>query len=104
MQLSLRSFLQNEPMVLVLMEVSSCLKGVVSGDWTEEKFQSNLLVSLARKLFFELVLYVRIGPILNSMNWTLIGLNWTVLLKCFEMTFVVIWCYINKLIELNLVF
>ena len=30
------------------------------------------------------------------MNLTLTGLNWTVSLKCFEMTFVVIWCYTNK--------
>jgi len=34
------------------------------------------------------------------MNWILIGLNWTVSLKCFEMTLVVMWHYINK-IELN---
>jgi len=30
------------------------------------------------------------------MNWTLIGLNWTVSLKCFETIFVVIWRYTNK--------
>ena len=30
------------------------------------------------------------------MNLTLIGLNWTVLLMCLEVTFVVIWHYINK--------
>jgi len=35
-----------------------------------------------------------------TMNWTVIALNWTVLLKCLEMTFVVIWRYINKT-ELN---
>ena len=35
-----------------------------------------------------------------TINWTPIGLNWTILFKCFEMIFVVIWCYINK-IELN---
>jgi len=29
-----------------------------------------------------------------------IGLNWTVSLKRFEVTFVVIWCFINKT-ELN---
>ena len=34
------------------------------------------------------------------MNWTLIGLNWMVSLKCLEMTFVVIWRFIIK-IELN---
>ena len=34
------------------------------------------------------------------MNWTPIGLNWTVLSKCLEMKFVVIWRYINKT-ELN---
>jgi len=34
------------------------------------------------------------------MNWILIGLNWTVLLNCLEMTFVVIWRFINKT-ELN---
>ena len=37
---------------------------------------------------------------MNTMNWTLIGLNWTVLLKFLEMTFVLIWRYINKT-ELN---
>jgi len=31
-----------------------------------------------------------------TMNWTLVGLNWTVSLKSLEMTFVVIWCYLNK--------
>ena len=35
-----------------------------------------------------------------TMNWTPIGLNWTILFKCLEMTFVVIWRYINKT-ELN---
>jgi len=35
-----------------------------------------------------------------TVNWILIGLNWTVSLKCPEMTFVVIWRYVNK-IELN---
>ena len=39
------------------------------------------------------------------MNWTLVGLNWTVSLKSFEKTFVVIWRNINKtellLIELQ---
>jgi len=34
------------------------------------------------------------------MNWILIGLNWIVSLKCLEMTFVVIWHYINRM-ELN---
>ena len=35
-----------------------------------------------------------------TMNWIPIGLNWTILFKCLEMTFVVIWRYINKT-ELN---
>ena len=30
------------------------------------------------------------------MNWIPIGLNWTILFKCLEMTIVVIWRYINK--------
>ena len=34
------------------------------------------------------------------MNWIPIGLNWTILFKCLEMTIVVIWRYINKT-ELN---
>ena len=34
--------------------------------------------------------------IMITMNMTLIGLNWTVLLKCLEKTFVVIWRFINK--------
>ena len=34
-----------------------------------------------------------------TMSWTLIGLNWSQL-ECLEMTFVVIWLYINKT-ELN---
>ena len=37
-----------------------------------------------------------------TMNWTLVGLNWTVLLKSLEMTIAVIWHYINKT-ELNAV-
>ena len=38
-----------------------------------------------------------------TMNWIPIGLNWTILFKCLEMTIVVIWRYVNKLnwIELN---
>ena len=36
-----------------------------------------------------------------TMNWIIIGLNWTRSLKCLEMTFGVIWRYINKT-ELNL--
>ena len=32
-----------------------------------------------------------------TMNWIPIGLNWTILFKCLEMTIVVIWRYINKL-------
>ena len=36
-----------------------------------------------------------------TMNWTLTGLNWTILLKCLEITFVVLWCILNKA-ELNL--
>jgi len=32
-----------------------------------------------------------------TINWTLIGLNWTISLKCLEMTFAVIWRDINKL-------
>ena len=32
-----------------------------------------------------------------AMNWTTIGLNWTVLFKCLEMAFVGIWRFINKL-------
>ena len=40
---------------------------------------------------------------MTKMNWTLIGLNWTVLLKCLKITFVVIWPYINKT-ELNVTF
>ena len=35
-----------------------------------------------------------------TMNWIPIGSNWTILFKCLEMTFVVIWRYINKT-ELN---
>ena len=34
------------------------------------------------------------------MNWIITDLNWTVSLKCLEMTFVVIWHFINK-IEVN---
>ena len=30
------------------------------------------------------------------MNWTQIGLNWTASLKCLEITFAMIWRYINK--------
>jgi len=37
-----------------------------------------------------------------TMNLTPIGLNWTILFRCLEMTFVVIWRYINKT-ELNLI-
>ena len=37
------------------------------------------------------------------MNWIPIGLNWTILFKCLEMTIVVIWRYINKT-ELNWVY
>ena len=37
----------------------------------------------------------------TTMSWIIIGLNWTVLLESLEMTFVVIWRYINKT-ELNL--
>ena len=32
-----------------------------------------------------------------TMNWTVIGLNWIVSLKCLEMIFVVIGHYINKI-------
>ena len=35
-----------------------------------------------------------------TMNWIPVGLNWTILFKFLEMTFVVIWGYINKT-ELN---
>jgi len=35
-----------------------------------------------------------------TINWIPIGLNWTILFKCLEMTIVVIWHYINKT-ELN---
>jgi len=31
-----------------------------------------------------------------TINWTLIGLNWTVSFKCLEIAFVVIKHYINK--------
>ena len=40
--------------------------------------------------------------IIITLNWTLIGLNWTVLLKCLEITFFAFWRYINKT-ELNLI-
>ena len=43
---------------------------------------------------------MRFDWIMITRNLTLIGLNWTVLLKCLEKTFVVIWHYINE-IELN---
>jgi len=58
--------------------------------------QSVGFLSLAA--FFKLALYVWIGLICNLMNliWFPIGLNLTVSLKCSEMTFVVIWHYINK--------
>ena len=38
------------------------------------------------------------------MSWIIIGLNWTVFLKCLEMTFVVVWRFINEfsLFVLNL--
>jgi len=36
------------------------------------------------------------------MNWVVTGLNWTLYLKCLEMTIVVTWHYINKT-ELNLI-
>ena len=39
-----------------LPTVAPCL--LRTGDWTEDKFWCNLLVSLARKLFFELALYI----------------------------------------------
>ena len=32
-----------------------------------------------------------------AVNWIIFGLNWIVSLKCLEMTFVVIWRYINKM-------
>ena len=35
-----------------------------------------------------------------TVNWTPVDLNWTVLFKCLEMTFIAIWHYINKT-ELN---
>ena len=81
-----------------LSTVASCT--LRTGDWLKEKFQCNLLVSWAGKLFFW------IGSV--WMNWTnfelwiMITMNWTVLLKCPEMTFVVIWRYIN-IIELNII-
>ena len=34
-------------------------------------------------------------------NWTPVGLNWTILLKCLEMIFVVIWCHTNKTVLIN---
>jgi len=52
---------------LFLSTVVSCT--LRTGDWTEEKFRCNLLVSLARQIVFELALYVWIGPIFNLINW-----------------------------------
>jgi len=54
-----------------------------TGDWTEEKFRCNLLVSLARKLFF-LIGFVCINwTHFELNNWILLDLitmNWTLIL------------------------
>ena len=84
------------------------------GNWIEEKFQCNLLVSLA-KLLFILSGFLWFGPIQNLINWDwleydciaivwiIIGLNSVVSLKCLKMTFVGIWRFVRKncWIELN---
>ena len=77
-------------------------------DWREVSLQS--VGFLSSEIVFELALYEWIGLFWNefigfhwimiAMNWTPIGLNWTILFKCLEMTFLVIWRYINKT-ELN---
>jgi len=59
-----------------------------TGDWIEEKFQCNLLVSLARQFF--LIGSIWIALIWSLNNYDCITMNWTVSLKCLEMTFLVI--------------
>ena len=78
-----------------LSTTTSCMLRM--GYWTEEKFWCNLLVSLARRLFW--IGSVCNGSIWNLMNligldydciiinWTLISVDWTVSLKCLEMWF-----------------
>ena len=88
--------------------IISCL--LRTRDWIKSKFLCSIVASLARQLFLnglcrnwtnlesnEIDL---IGLWFITMNWILIGLNWTVSLKCLQMTFIGIWRYINKT-ELN---
>ena len=55
------------------------------------------------ELIWNLMYWIWLDYDCNIMTWIVIGLNWTVSLKCLEMTFVVIWLYINKT-ELNLIY
>jgi len=65
--------------------------------WWPQKRNNNKSVNLHglnSECIYQLI--IRSSNIFLTMNWTPVGLNWTVLLKCLEITFVVIWCYINK--------
>ena len=74
-----------------------------TGDWTEEKFWCNLLVFLARKLFFELAPYVLIRLILNLINWIWFDYDYNELDCIFEVSSDYICCdlALYKSTELN---